>query len=416
MNIVCATGGIVKIEFPNQGLMDIAGSGFEYAMLDMSKYISGATLRQWEKKLDKELIKKDIANLKSGIVVRGVHPRYAMLPFLAGDTKRTDLNGMLTDLCVDCIRETESLGVTRFIAQPLSIGVPMDCEWDINLEYFFQLARALTNAESKILLINHCNNVEGHYIRGLCSDASEAANWVDHLNELAKKQGLGEERFGFCMDIGAYNLCGINMQDVANTLRGRVLAAIVRANDGHQDIAAIPFTCVNENGIATDWMGFIRGMREIEFNGDLIMDMTNTLRSTPSLIRPSVLAMGKTIAEYFRSQIQIEEPLKKYKHIVLFGSGDLGRGFIRSFGEKYRPLFTCDNNSARWGTFIDGIEVKSPECLLDLPEDTGVFICNMYHREIEEQLKNMGVLNVESFDCEFLPAYNQNRVGRQEVN
>lgn len=416
MKIVCATGGIVKIEFPNQGLMDIAGSGFESVMLDMSKYISGATLRQWEKKLDKELIKKDIANLKSGIVARGVAPEYALLPFLSGDTKRTDLNEMLADLCVDCIKEIEGLGVTRFIAQSLSIGIAMEDEWNANREYYLRLAGALTNVESKILLVNQCKNVEGHYTRGLCSSASEAADWVDQFNQLAEERGFGAERFGFCMDTGAYNLCGINMQDVAHVLGERILAVIVRANDGHQDVAALPFTCVGEWGIATDWMGFIRGMREIDFNGDLIMDMTNTLRSTPSLIRPEMLAAGKTIAEYFRMQIQIEKPLQKYDHIAIFGAGDLGRGFIRSFGEKYKPLFACDNNPDRWGTFIDDVEVRSPQCLLDLPENTGVFICNMYHREIEEQLKQMGVSHVESFDCEFLPAYNLNRVGRQEVN
>ena len=308
------------------------------------------------------------------------------------------------------------MGVRTFVAQPLTIGVPMGLEWEINRDYYLKLAESLVFDESKILLINHCNNVEGHFVRGLCSVAEDAVLWMDKLNDEARLRGLGENRFSFCMDIGAYNLCGINMHETARVLGKRVQAVIVRDNDGHSNNAMLPFTSVIDGNITTDWLSCVRGLREIDFDGDMIMDMTDTMKCAPSMIRPATLTYGKVVAEHVRSVIQIEEPLKKYKQIAVFGVGDLGRGFIRSYADKYNILFACDNNEARWGSFVDDIEVKSPECLKDVPEGTGVIICNMYHREIKEQLISMGVKNIECVDGEFMPTFNQARVGREVQN
>ncbi len=36
---------------------------------------------------------------------------------------------------------------------------------------------------------------------------------------------------------------------------------------------------------------------------------------------------------------------------------------MKCYGEQYKPLFTCDNNSSIWGTQFCGLDVKSPEAL-----------------------------------------------------
>ena len=84
---------------------------------------------------------------------------------------------------------------------------------------------------------------------------------------------------------------------------------------------------------------------------------------------------------------------------------------MKNYGEKYPPLFTCDNNSKLWGTEFCGLEVKSPEALKNLPEDCGIFICNIYYREIEEQLRAMGVeRNIEYFNDEYMQSFDFNRL------
>lgn len=81
------------------------------------------------------------------------------------------------------------------------------------------------------------------------------------------------------------------------------------------------------------------------------------------------------------------------------------RDFMKCYGEKYLPRFTCDNNSDRWGKEFCGLEIKSPETLLDLPSDCGVFICNIYYNEISQQLRKMGVRNIEFFNNEYMPSF-----------
>ncbi len=78
---------------------------------------------------------------------------------------------------------------------------------------------------------------------------------------------------------------------------------------------------------------------------------------------------------------------------------------MKCYGEIYRPLFTCDNNQAKWGTMLDGLEIKDPEELRALPDTCAIFICNIYYEEIEQQLRGMGLPNpIERFSDEYLPS------------
>ena len=82
------------------------------------------------------------------------------------------------------------------------------------------------------------------------------------------------------------------------------------------------------------------------------------------------------------------------------------RNYLKCYGEKYPPLFTCDNNGKLWGSVFEGLEVKNPQVLSALPKDCAVFICNIYYREIEEQLRQMGIENpIEFFNDEYMPSF-----------
>ena len=89
---------------------------------------------------------------------------------------------------------------------------------------------------------------------------------------------------------------------------------------------------------------------------------------------------------------------------------------MKNYGKEYPPRYTCDNNSARWGETFEGLEIKNPEELKDLPEDVTIFICNMYYREIEEQLREMGLKNpIEYFSDEYMPSYHFERLNMSVV-
>ncbi len=99
----------------------------------------------------------------------------------------------------------------------------------------------------------------------------------------------------------------------------------------------------------------------------------------------------------------MEKAIKRCSARVLFGAGNMCRNYMKFYGEKYPPLFVCDNNSKLWGTKICGLEVKEPEVLKKMPPECAVIICNTFYSEIAEQLRTMGIRNIKTYNDEYLP-------------
>ena len=136
---------------------------------------------------------------------------------------------------------------------------------------------------------------------------------------------------------------------------------------------------------------------------DIVSYLFKTNAFSP-ILRPTFLQLAKATADYFKWQIELENLLKKYPSRVLFGAGNMCRNYMKCYGKDYPPLFTCDNNSDIWGSEFCGLEVKAPENLKNLPKDCAVFICNIYYREIQQQLREMGIENpIEFFNDEYMP-------------
>lgn len=142
----------------------------------------------------------------------------------------------------------------------------------------------------------------------------------------------------------------------------------------------------------------------------MIIEFRGTIVSFAPLFRPSLYQLVRKVGDYFKWQIQMENNLKNYKKFILFGAGNMCRNYMKCYGEKYPPLFTCDNNPKLWGTIFEGLEVKSPMSLRELPQDCAVIICNIYYREIEVQLKELGVENISYFNDEYMPSFYYDRL------
>ena len=82
------------------------------------------------------------------------------------------------------------------------------------------------------------------------------------------------------------------------------------------------------------------------------------------------------------------------------------RNYMKCYGKEFPPLFTCDNNKFRWGEWFEGLKIRPPEALKELDKDCAIFICNIYYKEIERQLRDMGLRNpIEFFNDEYMPSY-----------
>ncbi|NLK86449.1 MAG: hypothetical protein GX279_03040 [Clostridiaceae bacterium] len=82
------------------------------------------------------------------------------------------------------------------------------------------------------------------------------------------------------------------------------------------------------------------------------------------------------------------------RKIIIFGAGQMLLHYLTHTHKKFHPAFVVDNNKDKWGTFVEGFEVRDPNCILDLADDERhIIICSIYYKEIETQLIDMGINN-----------------------
>lgn len=415
MQIDCSINGIINIERPMQGIRDIYNANFHNYFFDIS---FDYRINKMDINTVSRFIEKKIRELLS-IFVCDQQYRMAVvrIPRVDYGDGINDTIDLYKKIVIENAKAGNPNSWKNIIIQPIVSDIN-SLNFNYNKDFFVELASYIVDTGMTILVENQCKNVNGHYVRGFCSDEVEAVNFIDKLNNLAEEKygqrivnGEVIPYFGFCMNTGTCNLCGQNMYDFAVTLGSRIKAVILRDCNGNQDTSMLPFTCVNDNTSQTDWLNLIRGLRKIRFDGELIMDFSDTAAAFSPILKPQLLVLAKSIADYFKWQIEIESLLDKYPSRVLFGAGNMCRNYMKNYGEKYPPLFTCDNNKNIWGQTFEGLEIKNPECLKDVPSDTAIFICNVYYREIEEQLRGMGLKNpIEYFNDEYMPSFHFNRI------
>lgn len=411
MKKVCAMAGtIFNPEKPKQSINELREAGIQGILFDFGLIVSPAGILadrvseepKWKPNQTRKYYNAVISQFQENQYL----PSIARLPFVDVNLNEkcgyscADLNRLAAQIDADCVKACEEMGCHDIIVQPLFAGLRQEELWEANKTFYLNLVAVCSSEDTKILLTNQCRSHNGHLIRGVCSDGETAAEWVDALN-----RACGMQRFGFCLDVGNCNICGQNMQRMAADLNRRIQAVILTENDGQNMARLLPFTNAYGRRSTMDWLSAIRGLRDILFDGYLVLETVDTTVAFSPLLQPYLMPVYKEILDYFDLQINIEKDLKKYDRIVLFGAGNMCRNYMKCYGEQYPPLFTCDNNSTLWGTTFEGLEVKNPEVLKELSSDCCVVICNIYYREIEAQLRAMEIENIGYFNDEYMPSF-----------
>ncbi len=424
MRTLSSIVGIVVAQNPNQGLQDLKNAGFSAIYIDLSMLCPGVALES----LGKSDFKSDFATRVAEDPTRlaecaaplfekanalGLDIPLVKAPDLSSDTKRTDLNDTIKTLAQESILLCGKYGVTKCIIPPLFAGIDRKDLWTTNREYYLSLASIAKEQHVTILLENNCRNNHGHYIRGICSDKDEARQWLSDLNREVGKEDreMKEEIFGLAFNVGNANLCSLNMNEYLTTVGKSVKAVLISDNNGVDQASLLPFTSTGEKGLHTDWLSLVRGVRAIDFDGDTVLKYDHTAAAASPLLKPGLLSYAKQAGDEFAWQFGMERMVRESRKRVLFGAGNMCRNYMKNYGEAYPPLFTCDNNPANWGKTFEGLEIKNPEELKNLPEDVSIFICNIYYRQIEEQLKEMGLKNpICYFNDEYMPSFHFERL------
>ncbi len=87
------------------------------------------------------------------------------------------------------------------------------------------------------------------------------------------------------------------------------------------------------------------------------------------------------------------------KKLILFGSGTFTNKFLEQFEDAYKVYSIVDNNSAKWGTAMQGIPINSPDIISSIPkEERHIIICIKGYNGVVNQLKSMGVTDYHIYD------------------
>ncbi len=458
MRIIGNVLGMVGSRRPSQGLHDLERAGYEYVPLDFRLFCNEQAFAGMKRNRQEALecgipflpdhpeqVPEAAKAYLAALGQTGLKMPAALTTSLPRDRSNPELNEILKPIVEEEVRLAARQGCDALVVRPLYAGIPCGEEWERNRAYLLKLASIVREEHSsmQLLLENQSKYIEGHLVRGTLSDPAEVIRWLDALNTEAfalkapdaasvnpgKKSGgtgfskdtgaaAGEstgkqerEPFAFCLDVGTANLCGQDVYELCTALGDRIRAVLLRDCNGHSDDALLPFTSIEKHGCQTDWLSVIRGLRTIHFDGDLIMDFHDSLANFPNFLWPQLLKLSKELADYLHWQIHMGDAMRRYRHIVLFGAGNMCRNYMKNYGEEFPPLFTCDNNESRWGEEFCGLTIEPPEKLKSLPEGTAVFICNLYYREIEQQLRGMGIRNpIEYFNDQYLNTFYMDRL------
>ncbi len=175
-----------------------------------------------------------------------------------------------------------------------------DEERAFNLEMYRRLMPAAKKYGVKVCLENLLDLYDCDPFEGTCSNADEACWFLDTLNAEA-----GEDCFGFCFDVGHAVLTGANLYQYLTKLGKRLTVLHIQDNNGASDGHMLPFTQLERRGqrLRIDWEMFIRGLREIGYEGPINFEGARGVRVLPEELRKDGLIYLSAVGRYFRNRV-----------------------------------------------------------------------------------------------------------------
>ena len=175
-----------------------------------------------------------------------------------------------------------------------------DAEWEQTAKFIEYLAPMAKEMNITVCIENLYDGIADHLIEGPCCDAKKCAERIDKINDK-----FGAEVLGFCFDTGHANLVGIDMEKFITTLGSRLKVLHIHDNDGRRDLHQVPFvfTKTRENKSATDWDGFLRGLRRVNYDGVFNFETSPVLTSFPQELRGDALGFIAKIGWYFKNKV-----------------------------------------------------------------------------------------------------------------
>ena len=170
-------------------------------------------------------------------------------------------------------------------------------EKEVNLKLYRRLMPAAKKYGVTICLENLFKHYDLDCFSAACSNAEELCWYIDTLNAEA-----GEELFGVCFDVGHAHVTTENIYQYLTTVGKRLKTLHIHDNDGISDSHMIPYTQMDRTGrrLSINWEHFIRGLKEIGYEGALSFETFRAIDMLPEEIQEDGLRFIVAIGRYFR--------------------------------------------------------------------------------------------------------------------
>ena len=240
---------------------------------------------------------------RHGIEVVQTHPPFPTFKFVDGkDETKEAYNARALDAVIKTIELTAFFGCKYAVVHPAHGVIDMNPDElkKANMKYYSQLIDTARRNGVIVCLENMWNRRTGGAIfDSACSNAYEARDYIDTLNDMA-----GEELFGFCFDVGHANLTGKNMRSDLGILGKRVKVLHIHDTDKLEDKHTIPYSFLTSQGTpVTDYVGFLGGLRDIGYEGHISFEIGNAFKVFPEPTHPALCGLVSAIGKYFESEI-----------------------------------------------------------------------------------------------------------------
>ena len=305
MKTSVSTFGAFSLLGIDEGLKAIADAGFDAIDLGLdSLFPPKDTIDEAYAAylLDEKRIRDMIDTLKEGLKKYGISVGQAHAPnaYVARKPKETEI---MRKCVAKCFEICEELNCRHLVIHPICDGsarypsLTKEDEYRENIAYFTSIIPLLKKHNVICCLENaYCLDwgTKKAYVCA-CSDPTEANRYIDELNEAA-----GEKRFAFCLDIGHLLILGFDPYNAITALGDRLEILHVHDNDGYIDDHTAAFLGV------CNWGRFIKGLRAINYKGNINMETSNFVQLFPKELVSASLRLLASEADYFRQKLLAE--------------------------------------------------------------------------------------------------------------
>lgn len=128
-----------------------------------------------------------------------------------------------------------------------------------------------------------------------------------------------------------------------------------------------------------------------EFNNAPIFDAINELQKNPQAFFASVENENDVLINEENRNSILRNKIRN-QNIIIFGAGKWGKEVLKNLDkDRSRVLFFCDNDEKKNGQFIEGIEIISPQKLINNKEALFIIANKSASAEIYDELKLIGI-------------------------